>query len=62
MARKRTRWEALKRRLEADRLVFVDETWIKTDMAPPTLQLWAFVLLGQLIRPGGARQSSVQSQ
>ena len=39
MARKRARWQALKRRLEADRLVFVDETWIKTDMAP--LRGWA---------------------
>ena len=39
VARKRTRWQALKCRLEADRLVFVDETWIKTDMAP--LRGWA---------------------
>ena len=39
MARKRARWQALKHRLEADRLVFVDETWIKTDMAP--LRGWA---------------------
>ncbi len=30
----RTRWRALKRRLGPDCLVFVDETWIKTDMAP----------------------------
>ena len=35
MARKRARWQTLKPRLEADRLVFVDETWIKTNMAPP---------------------------
>ena len=39
MARKRARWQTLKRRLEADRPVFVDETWIKTDMAP--LRGWA---------------------
>ena len=39
VARKRARWQALKRRLEADRLVFVDETWVKTDMAP--LRGWA---------------------
>lgn len=39
MARKRARWQTLKRRLEADRLVFVDETWIKTNMAP--LRGWA---------------------
>ena len=39
VARKRARWQALKSRLDADRLVFVDETWIKTDMAP--LRGWA---------------------
>ena len=51
MARKRARWQALKRRLEADRLVFVDgeadrgrrprkpPNGIKTDMAP--LRGWA---------------------
>ena len=39
MARKRARWQALRRRLEPGRLVFVDETWIKTNMAP--LRGWA---------------------
>ena len=39
VAHKRARWQALRGRLEADRLVFVDETWIKTDMAP--LPGWA---------------------
>ena len=39
VARKRARWQALKRRLDPDRLVFVDETWIKTNMAP--LRGWA---------------------
>ena len=34
VARKRARWQALKRQLDPDRLVFVDETWIKTNMAP----------------------------
>ena len=34
VARKRARWQALKRHLDPDRLVFVDETWIKTNMAP----------------------------
>ena len=31
----RARWRALRRRLDPDRLVFVDEIWIKTNMAPP---------------------------
>ena len=34
VARKRARWRTLRRRLDPDRLVFVDETWIKTNMAP----------------------------
>ena len=39
VARKRARWRALRRRLDPGRLVFVDETWIKTNMAP--LRGWA---------------------
>ena len=39
VARKRARWQALRRQLDPDRLVFVDETWIKTNMAP--LRGWA---------------------
>ena len=39
VARKRARWRTLRRRLDPDRLVFVDETWIKTNMAP--LRGWA---------------------
>ena len=39
VARKRARWQALRRRLEPRRLVFVDETWIKTNMTP--LRGWA---------------------
>ena len=39
VARERARWQALKRHLDLDRLVFVDETWIKTNMAP--LRGWA---------------------
>ena len=39
VARKQARWQALKRQLDPDRLVFVDETWIKTNMAP--LRGWA---------------------
>ncbi len=34
IARKRQRWRALQPRLDPDRLVFIDETWIKTNMAP----------------------------
>ncbi len=34
MARRRQRWKALQTRLDPDRLVFIDETWIKTNMAP----------------------------
>ena len=33
-ARKRRRWKAWQRRLDPRRLVFIDETWIKTNMAP----------------------------
>ena len=39
VARKRARWRTLRRRLDPDRLVFVDETWIKTNVAP--LRGWA---------------------
>jgi transposase len=34
VARKRRRWKALQGRLDPRRLVFIDETWIKTNMAP----------------------------
>lgn len=34
IARKRRRWKAHQGRIEAPRLVFIDETWIKTNMAP----------------------------
>ena len=34
VARKRQRWQALQPRLDPERLVFIDETWIKTNMAP----------------------------
>ncbi len=34
VARKRTRWKAHQGRIDASRLVFIDETWIKTNMAP----------------------------
>jgi len=34
VARKRTRWRALQGRIDARRLVFIDETWVKTNMAP----------------------------
>jgi transposase len=34
VARKRRRWRAVQGRLDPERLVFIDETWIKTNMAP----------------------------
>jgi transposase len=34
VARRRTRWQKWQGRFAADRLVFIDETWVKTNMAP----------------------------
>lgn len=34
IARKRTRWKTHQGRIDPRRLVFIDETWIKTNMAP----------------------------
>jgi hypothetical protein len=34
IARKRERWKAHQGRIAPDRLVFIDETWVKTNMAP----------------------------
>ena len=34
IARRRRLWRSWQNRLDPDRLVFVDETWIKTNMAP----------------------------
>jgi transposase len=34
VARRRTRWKAHQAKIAAGRLVFIDETWIKTNMAP----------------------------
>jgi transposase len=34
IARKRDRWKAHQARIDPRRLVFIDETWIKTNMAP----------------------------
>ena len=34
IARKRARWKARQHRIDPKRLVFIDETWIKTSMAP----------------------------
>ena len=39
MARKRARWKAHQHRLDPARLVFIDETWAKTNMTP--LRGWA---------------------
>lgn len=34
MARRRVRWKAHQGRIDPSRLVFLDETWVKTNMAP----------------------------
>ena len=34
IARKRCRWKAYQHRVDPRRLVFLDETWVKTNMAP----------------------------
>jgi transposase len=34
IARKRARWKLHQARIDARRLVFIDETWVKTNMAP----------------------------
>ena len=34
MARRRRRWKAWQGRFDPERLVFIDETWIKTNMTP----------------------------
>ena len=39
MARKRMRWKTYQDRVDPHRLVFIDETWAKTNMAP--LRGWA---------------------
>ena len=39
MARRRAQWIKYQDRIEAERLVFIDETWTKTNMAP--LRGWA---------------------
>src|ERR1700753_1495824 len=39
VARRRARWKAYQGRLDPARLVFIDETWAKTNMAP--LRGWA---------------------
>ncbi len=39
VARRRTRWRQYQDRVDPERLVFIDETWTKTNMAP--LRGWA---------------------
>jgi len=34
VARKRARWKVHQGKIDVSRLVFIDETWIKTNMAP----------------------------
>ena len=50
VARFRDRWKAHQHRISADRLVFLDETWIKTNMTPPS---WLVQ-----VRNGPCRQGS----
>jgi hypothetical protein len=35
IARRRGQWAKYQDRIEPERLVFIDETWTKTNMAPP---------------------------
>lgn len=46
MVRRRRRWTAVQGRLDPERLVFIDETWVKTNMAP--LRGWGPI--GQRLR------------
>ena len=39
MARRRAQWTKYRERIDPSRLVFIDETWTKTNMAP--LRGWA---------------------
>ncbi|ATX67559.1 hypothetical protein BG454_18500 [Roseinatronobacter bogoriensis subsp. barguzinensis] len=39
MSRRRARWKRYQDRIDPSRLVFIDETWAKTNMAP--LRGWA---------------------
>jgi DDE superfamily endonuclease len=39
IVRRRKRWKAFQKKFTASRLVFIDETWVKTNMAP--LRGWA---------------------
>jgi transposase len=39
IARRRKRWQGFQKQFTASRLVFIDETWVKTNMAP--LRGWA---------------------
>ncbi len=39
IARRRAQWRDYQRRIDPARLVFIDETWTKTNMAP--LRGWA---------------------
>jgi hypothetical protein len=34
VARRRARWKRHQHRIDAGRLVFIDETWVKTNMTP----------------------------
>ena len=46
MARRRAQWVLYQNRIDPERLVFIDETWTKTNMAP----LYGWAPLGQRIK------------
>ena len=52
VARRRAQWGAYQPRIDPDRLVFIDETWTKTNMAP--LRGWA-------TRGTAAQQGSIRT-
>jgi hypothetical protein len=46
VARKRARWKAHQGRVAPSQLVFIDETWVKTNMAP----LWGWGTRGRRLK------------
>jgi hypothetical protein len=64
VARRRTQWTKYQRRIEPERLVFIDETWTKTNMARRKFVVvnWAdFRLVGHLVVYPMAMRLSVRS-
>jgi hypothetical protein len=46
VARRRAQWTKYRKRIDPSRLVFIDETWTKTNMAP----LWGWAPRGQRLK------------